>query len=166
LKRVIKDVTSRWITGEKKTRLLIYGSIIDSSETIRLIEDCGANVVIDDLCFGTKAYWHEVAISEDPLASLARYYLNKITCPRTYRSTVKQRFGHIARFAKDFQIDGVIVDAVRFCDPVKLEVPELKEYLQKNGLPALHIEDDYNIDAYGALKTRIQAFVEMLRRRR
>lgn len=162
LKSVIKDVTTRQKGCEKRARLLIYGSVIDNSDFIQLVENCGANVVIEDICFGTRAYWHDVEMSEDPLGSLARYYLGKIMCPRTYRETAEDRFGHIIRFAKDFQVDGIILYAVRFCDSVELEIPELREYLQQAGLPVLHIESDYTMSGLGVLRTRIQAFVEMI----
>jgi benzoyl-CoA reductase subunit C len=162
LKNVIKDVATRQNSREKRVRLLICGSVIDNSDFIQLVEDCGVNVVVEDICLGTRAYWHDVEMSENPLASLARYHLDKIMCPRTYRETAEERFGHIKRLAKDFQVDGVIIYSVRFCDSVELEIPKLKEYLQQAGLPSLHIESDYTLSGLGALKTRIQAFTEMI----
>jgi benzoyl-CoA reductase subunit C len=162
LKDVIKDVTARQNNREKKVRLLICGSLIDNSDFIQLVEDSGANVVVEDICFGTRGYWNDVETSGNPLASLARYHLEKIMCPRTYRETVEDRFGHIKRLAKDFQVDGVIIYSVRFCDSVELEIPKLTEYLQQAGLPSLHIESDYTLSGLGALKTRIQAFTEMI----
>jgi benzoyl-CoA reductase subunit C len=162
LKNVINDVTTRQNSREKRVRLLICGSVIDNSDFIQLVEDSGANVVVEDICFGTRAYWHDVEMSENPLASLARYYLEKIMCPRTYRVTEEERFGHIKRLSKDFQVDGVIIYSVRFCDSVQLEIPKLSEYLQQAGLPSLHIESDYTLSGLGALKTRIQAFTEMI----
>jgi benzoyl-CoA reductase/2-hydroxyglutaryl-CoA dehydratase subunit BcrC/BadD/HgdB len=38
----------------------------------------------------------------------------------------------------------------------------VREYLQKAGYPTLHIEDDYSVTTIGQLKTRVQAFLEMI----
>jgi benzoyl-CoA reductase/2-hydroxyglutaryl-CoA dehydratase subunit BcrC/BadD/HgdB len=51
---------------------------------------------------------------------------------------------------------------MKFCDLHEFDVPDLRDYLEKEGLPVLHIESDYTMAAVGALKTRIQAFLEMI----
>jgi benzoyl-CoA reductase/2-hydroxyglutaryl-CoA dehydratase subunit BcrC/BadD/HgdB len=119
--------------------------------------------VSDDLCFGTRSYLNDVETSRNPLSSLARHYLGKTMCPRTYRETLEERFSHIKRLVEEFQIDGVLLYAVRFCDSVKLEVPAITDYLRQMGLPVLSIEDDYTMSSPGTLRTKVQAFVEMIK---
>ena len=47
--------------------------------------------------------------------------------------------------------------------PGELEGPDdLREYLNAFGIPVLMIEDDYSISTIGQLRTRIQAFLEMI----
>ena len=58
---------------ERRPRLLVYGSVIDDASIIRLLEDCGANVVVDDTCFGTKTNWVDVRLDMEPLDSLAHH---------------------------------------------------------------------------------------------
>jgi benzoyl-CoA reductase subunit C len=160
---LLQDITERRETPKKKRRLLVYGSVIDNVDFFRLVEDCGINVVSDDLCFGTRSYLNDVETGRNPLGSLSRYYLGKTMCPRTYRETPEERFGHIKQLAQEFQIDGVLLYAVRFCDSVKLEVPAITDYLQQAGLPVLSIEDDYTMSSAGTLRTKVQAFVEMIK---
>ena len=39
----------------------------------------------------------------------------------------------------------------------------MREYLEKEaGVPVLPIEDDYNVPSTGQLRTRIEAFLELL----
>jgi benzoyl-CoA reductase/2-hydroxyglutaryl-CoA dehydratase subunit BcrC/BadD/HgdB len=59
-------------------------------------------------------------------------------------------------------VDGVIFYIVRYCDTCELEGPDLKEYLNSLKLPVLMIEDDYSTSTMGQLRTRIQAFLEMI----
>ena len=49
-----------------------------------------------------------------------------------------------------------------FCDPHKFDAPDVRECLKKEGLPSLIIDDDYTLTSLAAIRTRIQAFVELL----
>ena len=170
LKGVIKEVKERGNGCQKKpARLMVCGTGNDDITFIEMVEESGANVVIDDLCFGTKPYWYEVEVSDNPLASIARSYLEKINCPRTYRQSpgshqedLENRFGYLYEFAKDFKVNGVILYILRYCDTHAFDAPDVKEYLQGKGLPVLEIEGDYSTPSITRLKTRVQAFLEMI----
>jgi len=172
LKGVISEVKERSDRPEGKKRLLIWGPEIDHPAFFKLIEDSGGNVVIDDLCLGTRYFWYDVDKSPDPLDGLSVRYLGKVMCPRTIRGKgegratrqqdLEERFGHIRDFAREFSVDGVILYVMKYCDLHEFDVPDLRDYLEKEGLAVLHIESDYSMAAVGALKTRIQAFLEMI----
>jgi benzoyl-CoA reductase/2-hydroxyglutaryl-CoA dehydratase subunit BcrC/BadD/HgdB len=49
-----------------------------------------------------------------------------------------------------------------YCDPHKFDAPDVREFLKKEGLPSLIIDDDYTLTNLAAIRTRIQAFVELL----
>jgi len=167
---VIEEVKERRERPEKKPcRLLVYGSVIDNIPFIELIEESGANVVIDDLCFGTRYYRQDVELSDDPLLSIAERYLDKVMCPRTHRpdlhtreKTLESRIGYLREYAIDYNANGVILYVLRFCDSCAFDAPEIRDYLQKAGLHVLHLEDDYSLTSIQGFRTRIQAFVEMV----
>lgn len=170
LRGVIAEVEQRnGDAGNTGPRLMIHGTGNDETTFLEIVEGAGARVVVDDLCFGTRAYWFEVPNTDDPLVSLAETYLDKIRCPRTYRQSpgtheadLENRFGHIYQMAGDFGVQGVILFVMRYCDTHAFDVPDLKEYLQGKGLPVLNIEEDYPTTSVGRLKTRVQAFVETI----
>ncbi|MFC2017207.1 2-hydroxyacyl-CoA dehydratase subunit D [Chloroflexota bacterium] len=163
LKEVEKDAKERPEPPVKnRVRLLIYGSIIDDVTLFKLIEECGGNVVVDDTCIGTKSYWNNVEGNGDIFDALTTSYFEKFTCPRTYSNSRADRFQYIVELARDFKADGVICYVLRFCDPYILDVPDVRDWLAKAGLPMLHIEDDYSLASIESLRTRIQAFVETL----
>ena len=149
-------------------RLFIWGSEIDDEAFIRLVEESGASVVMDDLCTGTRFFWDDVSETDDPLDGLARQYL-QTRCPRSYEARtgtreedLENRFGHLGRFISAWRVDGVIGYIVRYCDTCELEGPDLREYLNEREVPVLMIEDDYSTATMGQLRTRVQAFLEML----
>jgi len=175
---VIEEVKSRRERPQKKpARLLLYGCEMDNTAFPKLVEDCGANIVIDDVCIGTRFYWEDVEITDDPLRSLAERYLEKIVCPRTHRSQIELqdlqakglrqeelelKFGYLRRFVRDYKVNGAIIYVIRFCDTHELDAPDVRDYLEEMGVPVLQLEDDYSLTSIGGLKTRVQAFLEMI----
>jgi len=172
LKGVIGDIEERSNGREKKTRLLVWGPEMDDPAFLQLIEDCGGNVVADDLCLGTRYFWHDVDKTKDPLDGLSARYLGKVMCPRmirgkgegwaTRQQDLEDRFGHIARFARDFSADGVILYVMKYCDLHEFDTPDLRDYLVEQGFPVLHLETDYSMSAWAGLRTRIEAFIETM----
>ena len=152
--------------------MLLWGPEIDDPALFELIEDLGANVVTDDTCVGTRFFSYDVAHTDDPLGGLSNHYLGDIHCPRfirgkgeggdTFEADLEERFGHILRFARDFSADGVILYVMKFCDLHQFDAPDLRDYLEGAGLPVLHLETDYTMAAVGGLRTRIEAFLEMI----
>ncbi|MDP6509674.1 MAG: 2-hydroxyacyl-CoA dehydratase family protein [Dehalococcoidia bacterium] len=169
LREVIGDVASRQPLPPRP-RVLIYGSELDDTPFIKLVEDTGAYVVMDDICTGSRAHWQMVGNSAPPTRAIARRYLEGINCPRTYRpragshvQDLEDRFGYLKKFVKDYGVQGVIFYIIRYCDTHELDVPDVKEYLEQHvEVPVLPLEDDYNVPATGQLRTRIEAFLEML----
>jgi len=175
LRQVISEVKQRKDRPQKKSaRLLIWGSIIDDAALIELIENAGADVVMDDTCVGSRAYFPDVALTDDPLDGLAYRYLVELKCPRTFREAVfgetkkdhltdmESRFGYLKDYAKQWNARGVILQSIRYCDIHGYEVPGLKDYLDHIGLPNIYLEFDYSEAALAPLRTRVQAFLEII----
>lgn len=171
LKGVIRELREERApeTSNSLPRLLVYGSEIDDATFIQLVEECGSHVVMDDLCLGTRHSWYQVESGQSPLADIARAYLEKTRCPRCYRprtgshaEDLESRFGYLRDYAVEFKVKGVVLYIIRFCDTFELEAPEIRDYLQNAGFPTLHLEDDYSVATIGQLRTRVQAFLEMI----
>ncbi|MBN1380967.1 MAG: 2-hydroxyacyl-CoA dehydratase [Deltaproteobacteria bacterium] len=153
---------------QKLPRIFIWGNEIDDTAFIRLVEDSGSYVVMDDLCTGSRIFWDDVPETDDPLDGIVSRYLH-INCPRSYipaagnrEEDLQNRFGHIGDFVKQWRADGVILYIIRYCDTCELDGPDLREHLNAMGIPVIMIEDDYSISTIGQLRTRIQAFLEMI----
>jgi len=168
---VLEELTQRKEAPvHKAPRIMVDGACIDNIDFVKLIEDSGANVVVDSLCIGTRDYLPHADVGGDPLDALARRYLDKINCPRTYREKAEgtyekdlaSRFGDIGSLSKQFKVDGVILYVYKYCDPFGFEVPARKAYLDSLNIPVLYLEDEYSAGTIGRLRTRIQAFLEVI----
>lgn len=169
VRRFIDEVKERpQPKPQKIPRIFLWGNEIDDIAFVKLIEESGAHVVMDDLCTGTRSFWDDIPETADPLDGIAAGYLAK-HCPRsntpqteTREGDLENRYGYIRRFIKEWQANGAIFYIVRYCDTCELEGPDLREYLNNLGIPVLMIEDDYSTSTIGQLRTRVQAFLEMI----
>jgi benzoyl-CoA reductase subunit C len=174
LTETISGVKNRTAGPEKKSaRLLIWSSTLDDTDIMQVFE-AKANVVMNESCGGIRAYRSEVKSTADPLEGLADYYLNEITCARTFRQAtlgetrkdyardLQSRFGYLKGIIKDWKINGAIMLLVRYCDPFAFEMPSLKDYFNSLGVPSTYIEYDYTTGALAPLRTRVEAFLETI----
>jgi len=176
LEEVIAELEARPARTPKGPRVLVYGPAMDN-DFIDLAEECGAEVVVDDACLGTRFFVDDVDVELEPYTALSRRYLGESKCPRTYRRPAEEnlapgqtysyeedielRLGHLTRYAKEWNADGAIFYVIRFCDSHGFDIPDARDSLKKNGIPVLVLEGDYGL-VKEQLKTRIQAFLEML----
>jgi benzoyl-CoA reductase/2-hydroxyglutaryl-CoA dehydratase subunit BcrC/BadD/HgdB len=63
----------------------------------------------------------------------------------------------------EFDVHGVICYTLKFCDTFLYDIPLLKKRLDAQNIPSLFLDSDYTPGTMGRLKTRIEAFLEMLR---
>ncbi|MBN1567859.1 MAG: 2-hydroxyacyl-CoA dehydratase [Acidobacteria bacterium] len=169
IRSIIEEVKQRApVSGKKPARIMLIGDQIDDAAIINAIEDAGAFLVMDDLSTGSKLYWGDVDATADPVQGIADRYLRKLKFPttfvegNTYAETLEVRFGHMRQYIKDFNVNGAILFIYKYCDPFGFEVPAIKSFIESAGTPVLYIEDEYNTSSLGRVKTRIEAFLEMI----
>jgi benzoyl-CoA reductase subunit C len=174
LTEAIGEVENRSDGPEKKSaRLLIWSGTFDDTDIMQVFE-AEANVVMNESCGGIRAYRARVKLTADPLEGLADYYLNEITCARTFRQAtpgetrkdyardLQSRFGYLKGIIRDWKVNGAIMLLVRYCDPFAFEMPSLKDYFNNIGVPSTYIEYDYTTGALAPLRTRVEAFLETI----
>ncbi|MBF8265466.1 MAG: hadC 2 [Dehalococcoidia bacterium] len=167
-------------------RLMIIGGENHDPELLSLIEEQGANIVIDDLCMGSRYFWNEVLLPsplsetdsatrragerrgegaqvETLLHAIAARYLEKPGCPVKDISNVRgrPRHQHLMKLAREWNVQGVFIVYQKFCHPQELDLPPLNKLFQDNNLPTCVLELDTTLSK-GQVKTRTQAFLEML----
>jgi len=147
----------------QKPRLMIMGGACDAYEFIQTIEDSGAWVVADDLCFGLRHYQGLIdKHTTDPLTAMADRYFNRAACP-----SVMDGFDHsydiLYNLIKERDVHGVIGARLKYCDHWAGACKMMRERLREDlGIPLLEIEREYSTTYSGQISTRLQAFLEML----
>jgi benzoyl-CoA reductase/2-hydroxyglutaryl-CoA dehydratase subunit BcrC/BadD/HgdB len=147
----------------------VSGSIIAPGNTkiIDVLEDVGVTVVADDICTGQRTF-AGFTVKEPTLAGLAEAYLDRTPCAAQLYPDQKtdKRLENIFKQIEDHRADGVLYHTLRFCDPYTFRVEENKELLDAKDIPFLQLHTDYGANDIGQIQTRIQAQVEIIRRRK
>ena len=166
LRGLLRDLERSRPKGKGKARIMIAGSALNNAEFIQSIERIGGLVVTDELCTGTRYWADPVAVgdNDEPLKAIARRYLNNFPCARMYPS--EERFQRMLQLIREFQVDGVISQTIRYCSPYSNDLPLLTDVLSRNGIPMLSLDVEYGTSGSGQILTRVQAFLEMLEARR
>jgi bzd-type benzoyl-CoA reductase N subunit len=162
LERILEE--RQGTSSSEKPRLMIVGSVNDDVGLVKLIEDLGAVVVADSLCFGSRCFWDLVEEDRDPLRSIINRYFNHIPCPRMY-GEYALRYNFVREAAKRAKIDGVILQHIRCCDMHGAENTLYERDLEAGGIPTLKLERHYGpLADTGRITTRVQAFLERVGR--
>ncbi len=157
----IKECNEREGISNHKARIMLVGSMLDDPEYIKIIEDLGGLVVTDSLCFGTRYFWDLVDETLNPMDGLTERYLTKVSCPRmTDGQPGREEF--VMKLIKEFNVDGVILERMKFCAVWWAEIFMIREKLKKEDIPFLELEREYVLSGAGAMKTRVQTFMEIL----
>ena len=166
LKDLLAGISASGNVHSGRARLMLVGSVLTNTEFIKAIEEQGGLVVTDELCTSTRYWGDPVVLKEDepPLEAIARRYLNNFPCARMFPSD--ERFNRILSYTRDFKVDGVISQIIRYCVPYCHDLPLLTNKLKAEGIPVLALDVEYGTSGSGQIQTRVQAFLEMLEARK
>ncbi|MFC1957415.1 double-cubane-cluster-containing anaerobic reductase, partial [Chloroflexota bacterium] len=148
-------------------RILISGSpmAIPNWKLHHILESAGAAVVCEESCIGTRFFSELVSENggtvEEQLRAIADRYM-QIHC--ACFTPNEERLNDIVRLAREYQVDGVVHYNLQFCHTYANEAVKVEKTLAEEGIPLLRIETDYSDEDVGQLRTRIDAFLEMLHR--
>jgi len=161
----LKDFSGQLKTSnyskDKLPRILVMGDVIDKPTLFNMIENAQASVVVFDTCNGLKHYSDSVENGPDPIESLARRYLLKPPCARM--PGFDKRIERLEQLIEDYSAEGIIYSSLKFCDYSLFEAPQIEDYLRKSRLPFLVLENDYLWGDVERLRTRVEAFLEVVK---
>ncbi|MBN2568458.1 MAG: 2-hydroxyacyl-CoA dehydratase [Deltaproteobacteria bacterium] len=147
-------------------RILLTGSTLarGDSKVMDLIEESGGLIVMEEFAEGIRPYWGEVKLNGDLMANLAQSYFMERVCPGWFRPGA-ERLDFLIELAKDYRAAGVVWYQLLYRESYKVESYFFPDRLkEETGLPLLVVESEYDAMETGPLKTRIETFIETIRR--
>ncbi|WP_313755694.1 double-cubane-cluster-containing anaerobic reductase [Tissierella sp.] len=149
--------------GSKRPRILVSGGPSGGvfEKTIKVIEELGGVIVCYEGCSGIVSRRRLIEESEtkDPIECIAEKYLE---VPCAVMSPNQRRLEQVALTIDEWKVDGVVGIILHSCNPFGIESTNIKKIANQCGKPYLHLETNYGQGDEGQLRTRIEAFLEML----
>lgn len=166
--RLLKDLPRR-APGHGSVPLYLSGHMCHAPkpEIIDMIEETGAHVVNDDLFVGWRFIHADMDEAAEPLDAMAGWYIDKnrrLPCPTRTMQGVDWE-DYLLNEVDRSGAEGLVVLMVKFCEPHMYFYPEIKEAFDARGIPHLLIETEHEEMPIEALKTRVETFIEIAKRR-
>jgi benzoyl-CoA reductase/2-hydroxyglutaryl-CoA dehydratase subunit BcrC/BadD/HgdB len=144
-----------------RKRLVLTGGICSMPEIYQPIEDAGGTVVWDDFCTGSRYFEQTIDLEGNLLNSIALRYFNRSICPAKHRDCFS-RSDNLLKMVENTGAQGVIFVLLKFCDPHAFDYPHIRELLNGAGIPSMLLEIEDQQTSEEQLRTRLEAFIELL----
>jgi len=166
--RLLADLPRR-APGRGSVPLYLSGHMCHAPkpEIFDMIEETGAHVVNDDLFVGWRFIHADMDETAEPLDAMAGWYIEKnrrLPCPTRTMQGVDWEDYLLAEVDRS-GAEGLVVLMVKFCEPHMYFYPEITEAFDARGIPHLLIETEHEEMPIEALKTRVETFIEIAKRR-
>jgi benzoyl-CoA reductase/2-hydroxyglutaryl-CoA dehydratase subunit BcrC/BadD/HgdB len=145
-------------------RLLLSSDTLYNPSYIQLVEQSGSLVAMDDLDPGSRYFWQKVDLrSKDLVYALAKRYLGRPAHPRMF--DWDRQANQVIDWVKEYRIDGVLEMPEMYSLSRQFRVPIFQAKLTEANIPNISIPRFHDMADASQLRTRIEAFVEMLQAR-
>jgi benzoyl-CoA reductase subunit C len=162
LEHVLHDIkrlsSHKGLNYAVKPRTMVIGSVLSSPLIFQELEGLGTDVVLDDLCTGTRWYDFPRSSTDDIWNAITTETLQRIPCP-TKDWEISTRLKLFEEWIKAYHVDIAIQMQVKFCDPHECETPRLIQFFNERNIPFMALEVDQDF-GWGQLRTRLEAFME------
>jgi benzoyl-CoA reductase/2-hydroxyglutaryl-CoA dehydratase subunit BcrC/BadD/HgdB len=154
------------VAEKGSTRILISGSpmAIPNWKLHSIIEGSGAIVVGEESCVGERNHRdlldENFSSIDEALEKIASRYLG-INC--ACFTPNNERMDDIKSLVKSLHAQGVIHYSIQFCTPYMMEAYKAEKAV--TDVPFMRIETDYSMEDLGQLKSRVEAFIEVIKGR-
>ena len=162
----------KWACPPDTPRVMLTGTPMiwpDNWKVPTLIEEATPQGVLiaDELCSSERLLYDPVGVDEwsmdDMFKAISERYLMASTCPCfTSADGNEDRINWLLTKVKDWKINGVIYYVVRGCMLYAMEYTRVKRVLDRLNIPVYYLDTEYTREDVGQLKTRVEAFLEML----
>ena len=161
LNKLLKALKKRKPDNDDLPRIMVIGTDLDDPAFTELFEKQGCRVVADRYCLGALPGLEMIPVEGDVYRNLAEFYVRTSQCPRMM-TQYNERLQYMEKIAREYRADGIIFEAMKFCDLWGWEVLKAEPYAKNIGIPFMKIEREYHLTGEGQLRTRVQAFIERI----
>lgn len=144
-------------------RIVLSGSVIapGDAKLIDIVERSNGEIVCDSLWSGFAPYL-DASVAQPTLRGVAEGYMCRTPHPAQPSTGPDARAQSVARMVRDSRAQGVIYHTLRYCDSFTLRAGNFREAMRAEGVPVLDIHTEYAGSDVESIRTRVEAFVELM----
>ena len=122
--------------------VFLFGNVLADPEALQLFESCGARIIDEDLCTGSRLFTTmEFDEGQEVSPQISRSLLTRAPCARTFDPAQPLKIAEdILARAQASGAHGVIGQTIKFCDPYLDRLPAVRKTLRQAGIPLLLLE--------------------------
>ena len=165
LEKYLSELKESNVEGRNGPRIMVTGGTlaVGDYKVLRMIEELGGDIVIEHFDAGLRDYWHQIEIGEDLLRTIADSYYNKKVPSAVFRNS-SERQDFLIHLAKEFNVQGIISYELMYSECLQIEMFSFTKKVEEElGIPMIRIMSEYDPGESGALRTRIETFIETIR---
>ncbi|UCD80752.1 MAG: 2-hydroxyacyl-CoA dehydratase [Desulfobacterales bacterium] len=163
--RMLEDLLGKLenLAAEERNRpkLLLCGMVFDPLEIYKIFDESGAWIVDDDFANGWRSVSKEALKTDNLVEGITEYLFNPAPCCCIYNPD-NDRHPYLMNKVKASGADGVLFWYIKFCEPDAFDRPQLMKHLKDAGIPVAFIDLELTMTNFDAVRTRINAFCEIL----
>jgi benzoyl-CoA reductase/2-hydroxyglutaryl-CoA dehydratase subunit BcrC/BadD/HgdB len=145
-------------------RVVVAGKVPMPEGLLETIEAAGLTIIEDHLVVAGRWVAADVPEGADPWEGLTQRQLSMLPFAGIWDGR-PSRAAYLLERVRLTNAHGAIFLLQKFCEPAELDVPGIREEAEKQGVPLLVLESDYSPAGLPIIKTRVEAFAEMLTER-
>jgi benzoyl-CoA reductase/2-hydroxyglutaryl-CoA dehydratase subunit BcrC/BadD/HgdB len=152
-------------SGAKAPRILLIGPNMGYGDykVLEMVAAAGGEIAVEELCEGVRYYWHDIESNGDAFQAFTRGYLSERIPCGFMRDASRKRLDFAFKLIDEFKVSGVIWYELLYCETYDSESYYFAEEMGKRGIPMLILESSYSTADTGQMKTRIDAFMEIVK---
>ena len=160
LEQPIPPVDENETLAGNHPRLLLSGPALGAPILFEVLDSVGARVAGDLFDLGERYFAVDAAEDGDPIEAMADRLMALLPTPTKHHSQAT-RTDELLSLLREREAHGVIFARQKFCDPHGFDYVQMAQALDQASVPHLLVELEQASQA-GQLRTRIEAFVEMI----
>jgi benzoyl-CoA reductase subunit C len=163
LRQVLDLAPRRQARRQDKIRVVFEGGYCEQppADLLAVIQDA-CYVVDDDLLIGLRWLTGDVPTDGDPLANLARAYLDGSTYSPVQHDPRKLKPEMLLRRIRESNAEAAIVAAPKMCEPGLEEQVNHIRMLEEAGIPHLVMEFEEKMTVFEQMRMEVETFAESL----
>jgi benzoyl-CoA reductase subunit C len=163
LRRVLPMLACRDAKPQDRIRVVFEGGFCEQPplDMLAVIQDV-CYVVDDDIMIGLRWITEDVPLEGDPLANLARAYIETSSYSPVQRDPEKPKERMLIRRIREAGAEAAIVAAAKMCEPGLEDQVAYSRALDEAGIPHLVMEFEEKTTVFEQMRMEVETFAESL----